>query len=210
VYRLDGEDSDERVKFTDPSVMSKEDAVRYLKQKFRSWTKGIRENKLPAQFFINFSRLALRVYAGRNEAAKYAGVAAFVNFLNEVAPLDGIGWMRVADMILTKSLQPKKNSEETLQNYLDNQEPYRSDLPLEEALVALGDWHRPGDFQLRRLLTMKGLQDFENLCHYEPPRRKRRWSTGNEAAAKVDTVHIKVTRTHNEEKTPTWKKQNHI
>jgi hypothetical protein len=87
---------------------------------------------------------------------------------------------------------------------LYNQEPYRSDLPLEEALVALGD------FQLRRLLTMKGLQDFENLCHYEPPRRKRRWSTGNEAAAKVDTVYIKVTRTHNEEKTPTWKKQNHI
>jgi hypothetical protein len=55
-------------------------------------------------------------------------------------------------MVLMKWLQLKKNSEEALQNYLDNQEPYRSDLPLEEALAALGDWHRPSDAQLRQLL----------------------------------------------------------
>jgi hypothetical protein len=96
----------------DPRMMSKEDAMRYLRQSFRSWTKGIQEEKLPAKFYINFIRLALKVHAARDEAASYAGVDAFVKFLNDVTPLNGIGWARVANMILTKSLQVKKNGEQ--------------------------------------------------------------------------------------------------
>jgi hypothetical protein len=126
------------------------------------------------------------VHAARDEAASYAGVDAFVKFLNDVTPLNGIGWARVANMVLTKSLQVKKNAEETLETYLDRaNDSYNTSVPLEQALVELGDWYRPGDVQLRKLLHMKLTQDFEELCHYAPPIRKRRWSTGNEESARL-------------------------
>jgi hypothetical protein len=132
-------------------------------------------------------RLAIHVHGARDEAASYAGIDALVQSLNEVEPLNGIGWARVANLILTKSLQMKKNAEETLDNYLASTiDPYSTDIPLEKALVALGDWHRPGDVQLRKLLTMKRVQDFEELCHYAPPVRKRRWSTGSENSARIE------------------------
>jgi hypothetical protein len=81
----------------------------------------------------------------------------------------------------------KKNAEETLDNYLaSTTDPYNTDIPLEQALAALGDWHRPGNIQLRKLLTMKRVRDFEELCHYAPPVRKRRWSTGSEESARIE------------------------
>jgi hypothetical protein len=69
---------------------------------------------------------------------------------------------------------------------MGNSDSYNTDVPLEQALATLGDWHRPGDVQLRKLLHMKLTQDFEELCHYAPPARKRRWSTGSEESARVD------------------------
>jgi hypothetical protein len=175
----------------DPRMMSKEYAMRYLRQDFRFWTKGIREEKLPAKFYINFIRLAVQVRAARDEAASYAGIDALVYFLNEVEPLNGIGWMRVAHIILTKSLQMKKNAEEKLDNYLGSTtEPYNTNIPLEKALAALGDWQRPGDFQLCKLLVMKRVRDFEELCHYSPPARTRRWSMGSEDSARIEVSSV--------------------